>query len=181
MNKQNEGLRLRQAMKAEPRMVEPKEANSKEIHAIQLILGLDSQIREYEKHLESRLRSVPGAWRQYRSGAAMIGKAVRAAFETLPANTIRNLNMLMEHGEVIVRFTPATRNEELQLVRKEQLVMLVNKVIAQECAMCLLDERGQKRCKLRRALMDIAVPREVPARGCPYMDVAANGELGRYM
>lgn len=172
-------LRLRQTIK--PLTEEPREANSREIHGIQLILGLGSQLQEYEKHLEPRLRSVPGLWRQYRSGAAMVHKAVEGIYNTLPANTIRNLNLLMEHGEVVVRFQPATRNEELQLVRKEQLQMLVNKVVAQECAMCLLDERGQKRCKLRRALMDIAVPRELPERGCPYLDVAARGELGRYM
>lgn len=66
-------------------------------------------------------------------------------------------------------------------MRKEPLQMMINKVVAQECAMCLLDERGQKRCKLRRALMDIAVPRVMPERGCPYLDAAAHGELGKYL
>lgn len=182
MSRKDEELRLSQAMKQNPEHETViKEANSKEIHGIQLILGLASQIQEYEKHLEERLRSVPGLWRQYRAGASMVNKAVSGVYKTLPANTIRNMNMLLEHGEVVVRFTPATRNEELQLVRKEPLQMLINKVVAQECAMCLLDARGQKRCKLRRALMDIAVPRVISERRCPYMDVVANGELGRYI
>lgn len=182
MSRANEGLRLSQMMKREAAPgPEIKEANSKEIHGIQLIAGLACQIEEYEGYLEARLRSVEGLWRKWRSGAAMINNAVTEIYKTLPTDTLRNLNMLMQHGEVVVRFRPATRNEELQMVRKEALIMLVNKVIAQECAMCLLDERGQKRCKLRRALADIAAPREMPAKGCPYMNVAVNGELERYM
>ena len=182
MSRASEGLRLSQMMKRDTATdLKIKEANSKEIHGIQLIAGLSSQIEEYEGFLEPRLRSIEGLWRQWRSGAAMINNAITGIYRTLPTDTLRNLNMLMKHGEVVVRFAPATRNEELQLVRKEQLQMLVNKVVAQECAMCLLDERGQKRCKLRRALMDIAVPRVMPERGCPYMEVARCAELGKYM
>lgn len=69
----------------------------------------------------------------------------------------------------------------MQIVPSEELKVLINHVIENECAMCVKDQREQKGCKLRKALMLIAPPQEVNKNGCNYRDVAASNNLGEYI
>lgn len=73
------------------------------------------------------------------------------------------------------------RTDDVQIVPTPELKLLINKVIENECAMCVKDSREQRRCKLRRALMLIAPPNEVKKDGCNYLDVVAGNDLGDYI
>ena len=54
--------------------------------------------------------------------------------------------------------------------------------VASECMMCVKDAREQKKCKLRKVLMNIAPTEAVHKDGlCAYIDVVAGNELGEYI
>ena len=60
--------------------------------------------------------------------------------------------------------------------------MLINTAIASECLLCVKDAREQKKCKLRKALMNIAPTAAIHKDGlCAYTDVVAGNELGEYI
>ena len=58
---------------------------------------------------------------------------------------------------------------------------IINAAMAGECAVCLRDEDAAKRCKLRRAMMDIVPPDDVPRCGCAYRNIAIESEYGKYI
>ena len=58
---------------------------------------------------------------------------------------------------------------------------IINAAMAGECAVCLRDEDAAKRCKLRRAMMDIVPPNDVPSCGCAYRNIAIESEYGKYI
>ena len=168
---------FKQPDEAYPR-VEP---NARELYVIEYIAALDYQLMKGDACLEERLKLVPDAWRQYRMACAAMAKALSAIYKTLPPKHLQHIVNLCSRGEVTVRMRGATPVDDVQSVPVQELRLLINKVIENECAMCVKDQRAQRRCKLRRALMLIAPPQEVKKDGCNYLAVVAGNDLGDYI
>lgn len=160
-----------------PRM----EMNANELHIIEFIAGLDVQLTKGDSALESRLRTIPDGWRKYRLARSAIASVLEGLYATMPIKNVVYMNKLCSFGEVIVRPRTATPTDDVQIVPTPELKLLINKVIENECAMCIKDQREQRKCKLRKALMFIAPPQEVNKDGCNYRDVVAGCELGEYI
>ena len=160
-----------------------KEANSREIRTIEYLAGLDKQLVDGQQHLKERLQSIPNGWRDFRLAAKATERVLDAIYETIPDKTKLHMMRIGECGQVIIRPNPAIKLPgDVQMVMIDDLLMLVNSTIAAECAVCLKDAREQKKCKLRKALMNITPPTKVPESGlCVYADVAAQNELGKYI
>lgn len=159
------------------------ELNSQETKCITYLAGLDSQLREHEKHMEDRLKRIPNAWRDYRLTMTLIAKVMHVVYATMPSKTLRRFVRLSEFGEVVIRPRPAaTAHAYVQIVEEEDLKYLVNRVIEGECAMCLKRGGEAKACPLRSALLHVAAPDEIPADGtCPYQYAVRKCELGEYI
>jgi hypothetical protein len=72
--------------------------------------------------------------------------------------------------------------DDVQIMMKDDLKLLINTSIAAECAMCVKDGREQKKCALRKALENIAPTAAVHENGlCAYVDVAAGNAFGEYI
>lgn len=157
--------------------------NARELHIFEYITCLDKQLSEGQAILEERLRKIPNCWRNYRLAASSIEKVVDAVYSTLPDKTILHMDGLARHGEVVIRKKPMVPlKDDVQFVLTEDLKVLINTSITAECAMCLRDKHEQKKCTLRRALMEIAPTDALANDGlCPYTHVVAGNDLGDYI
>lgn len=157
--------------------------NGRELQVFEYIACLDQQLNVAQAILEERLRKVPDCWRNYRLAMSSIEKVVDAVYSTLPDKTIAHMEGLAHHGEVVIRRKPMVKlHDDAQFIMMDDLNVLINTSIAAECAVCLRDKKEQKKCRLRRALQEIAPPAALAHDGlCPYTYVAAGNELGKYV
>jgi hypothetical protein len=163
--------------------VEIMEANAREVHVIEYLACLDARLVEGQTVLEKRLRTIPNGWRNFRLALTTVEKLLMQVYDTLPDKTLRHMDRVHQCGEVIIRPRPAIKMpDDVQIVMTDDLRLIINTMIKHECAMCIKDAREQKKCKLRKALMDIAPPHELNENGlCNYIDVVAANEYGDYV
>ena len=157
--------------------------NARELHIIEFVAGLHAQIKKGEEILKPRLDAIPGGWMNYRTASSRIEKVLDGIYQTLPMKTLRHMDRLCQCGEVIIRPKPAIKMpDDTRIVLSDDLKMLINVAITNECAMCIKDGREQKKCALRKALENIAPTAGVSKKGlCAYVEVAAQNELGKYI
>ena len=159
------------------------DANAREIHIIEFLAGLDAQLIQGQEILKDRLALIPDGWRNFRLAVTTTQKILDAVYATLPTRVLRHMERLCECGQVVIRPRPMIKMpDDVQIILAEDLRMLINTAIASECAVCLKDRAGQKGCKLRKTLANIAPTAEVYRDGtCSYTDVAAANRLGEYI
>ena len=134
--------------------------------------------------LKPRLEKIPNGWRDFRLAVTRTKKVLDAVYDTLPEKTLRHMDRLCRCGEVVIRPKPLIRipENDVQIVTNDDLKLLINAAISAECAMCVKDGVGQKKCALRKALETIAPAEEVHQNGlCAYVDVATGNEYGNYI
>ena len=159
------------------------DANSREVHAIEFLAGLDAQLTANEQYLKARLQTIPNAWRNYRLARRMSEMVIDAVYATLPEKTMRHMARLCAIGEIVIRPKPAlTRGAYYQAVDNEDLKFLINRAMEGCCAICLKNPAESKGCAMRKALMRVAPPETLRGDGiCDYRDVAARCEMGEYI
>ena len=159
------------------------EANSREVHAIEFLAGLDAQICANEQNLKERLQSIPNGWRDYRLALKTMERVIDAVYATLPEKTIRHMARLCAVGEVVIRPKPAlTKGAYCQVVDNEDLKFLINRAMEGCCAICLKEPAEVRGCPMRKVMMRIAPPDALRRDGiCDYRDVAARCEMGEYI
>lgn len=157
--------------------------NARELLNIEFLAGLDAQLAQGEKILKDRIKQIPNGWRDFRLAMSAIERVLDAVYETLPEKTMRHMRRLGQLGQVIIRPKPAIKMpDDVHIVAADDLKMLINRAIENECAMCVRDLPGQKGCKLRKCLETVAPTAEVHKdERCAYIDVAAGNELGKYI
>lgn len=158
-------------------------ANAGEIHSIEFLAGLDAQLVEGQETLRDWLALIPNGWRDFRLAVTKVERVLSAVYKTLPTRTLIHMQKLCQYGQIVIRPKPAIKlPDDVQIVDADDLRMLINTVIGSECAMCVKDAKGQKGCKLRRALENVAPTAKVHRDGlCAYTDVAAGKEYGKYI
>lgn len=159
------------------------EANAREIHLIEFLAGLDCQLVEGQEILRERLKLIPNGWRDFRLAVKGTERILDKVYATLPRKTLVHMQRLCANGQVIIRPKPVVNtHDDMQIVCGDDLRLLINLVIASECAICIRDAREQKKCKLRKTLMNVAPTAELRKDGlCSYIDVVAGNELGKYI
>jgi len=162
--------------------MDPREPNARELHGIEYLAALDQRLTEYESVLRRRLQETPDGWRQYRIAEAAVDKVITGLYGTVPEKTLKHMRRLSETGQVIIRPKPIVPVDDPQIVLTSVLKVLVNTSIASECSICLKEGAEVKKCKLRKALMLSAPPKELTdGPRCPYADVAVGCALGEYL
>lgn len=158
-------------------------ANARELHNIEFLAGLDAQLIQGQEILKPRLQKIPNAWRNYRLAASCIEKVLDSVYATLPSKTLVHMQRLCQCGQIVIRPKPAIKMpDDVHIVMADDLKFLTNTAIEAECAMCIKDAAQQKKCKLRRALENIAPTEAIHENGmCAYTDVVAHNPLGEYI
>ena len=159
------------------------EANAREVHVIEFLAGLDAQLVQGQDFLRERLKLIPNGWRDFRLAAKSTERVLDAVYNTLPNKTLVHMQNLAKYGQIVIRPKPTVRmHDDMQIVCADDLKLLINAAIASECLMCVKDAREQKKCKLRKTLMNIAPTAAVHKDGlCAYIDVVAGNEFGEYI
>lgn len=159
------------------------EANAREVHVIEFLAGLDAQLVEGQEILRDRLRLIPNGWRDFRLATKSTERVLDAVYNTLPNKTLIHMQKLAQNGQIVIRPKPTVKmHDDMQIVCADDLKLLINTTISSECAICVKDAREQKKCKLRKTLMNIAPTAELRKDGlCAYIDVVAGNELGEYI
>ena len=156
------------------------DCNSRELHRIELIAALDAQLQGGEEPLKKRLQTIPNAWRDYRMCLTRLGRLVEQVYHTLPTKTLKHMAALCQHGEVLIRFKPVVANDA-QLIMTSDLKELINTAMEAKRTICFEDRAGVKACRLRKALMDIAPPKDLSLGDCPYRYVIEHSDRGDYI
>lgn len=159
------------------------DANAREIHTIEFLAGLDAQLIEGQDTLKERLGTISNGWRDYRMLVTTAERLLDRIYDTLPDKTLRHMQRLCQYGQIIIRPRPAVKlGDDVQIVGTDDLRAVINSCVENECGICVKDRAGQKGCKLRKALMNIAPTAALHKDGsCAYLDVVAGNELGKYI
>lgn len=161
--------------------MERTKPNARELSAIEYIAALDAQLMGNENALRARLATIPHGWRDWRLITTQTGRLLEKIYDTLPTKTLRRMEGLCRHGEVIVRIRPPCPTSEHALVSEDDLRQIINSAMAAECAICLKDGREIDACALRKALEHIAPPEAYEKVGCAYRLIAAQSAYGQYI
>lgn len=157
------------------------DCNSRELHRIELLAAIDAQLQGGQEPLKARLQTIPNAWRDYRMCVSRIGRLVEQVYQTLPIKTLKHMEALCRHGEVLIRFKPVAKSDDAQLIMTSDLKELINVAMEAKCTICFEGRAGVKACRLRKALMDVAPPRDLSLGECPYRYVIENCKAGEYI
>lgn len=123
-------------------------ANARELHIIEFVAGLHAQVKQGEEILRARLAEIPGGWRDWRTASGRIQKTMDGIYQTLPTKTLKHMQRLCDCGEVVIRPKPMIKMpDDVQIVLKDDLKLMINRVISAECAMCVKDGREQKKVR----------------------------------
>ena len=162
-------------------MEDRKPLNGREMQAIEYLAALDSQMVKHSETMRQRLKQVPNGWRQWRLLTAIAGKLLEQLYDTLPMKNLKHMQNICSYGEMFIRMRPISRVPEYTLVSEDDIRQLVNAAMAAECAICLRDAKEVARCPLRKCLMNIVPPEDVPAVGCGYRNVTLESDYGNYL
>lgn len=160
---------------------EKKDFNAYELHNLELIAGLDAQLHHGETALKSRLQTIPNGWRDFRMCTSRIARLLIQLYDTAPLRTLKHMQNLCAHGEIIIRLRQPVKTDEMQVVSNKDLKFLINTAMAAKCTMCFENAAGIKACQLRKTLMLIAPPDTVNTMSCPYRDIIEQNEVGKYI
>lgn len=121
-----------------------------------------------------RIKGIPGAWQKYRSGVALLGRAMDAAFQTVPDDQFERLSTIFDHGTIDINLPKSKINNSggsILAVDGKALANLTYYAMRNECSICLKEGGEAKRCELYQALKGVIEPDTWQSYGCPWRDV----------
>lgn len=157
-----------------------KPLNGNELRVLEYLAAMDSKMIESGETMRERLKSIPNGWRQWRLMAATLNKLLVDLYGKIPLKNLRHMQNICAFGEVLIRMCPPTRVPEYTLIREDELMLVMNTAIRQECSMCLKEGKEIDRCPLRKAMWNIAPPMEEHPISCEYALIAIAMNTGNY-
>ena len=123
--------------------------------------------------MEPRIRHIPGAWRDWKSGVAFMGRALNTALSTVPDDQFERLAQILNEGEIEIHLPQARINQSdsgVLAVNGKALMSLCYYAMRNECAICLKCGGEAKQCELYAALKGVNEPDSWESAGCPWRD-----------
>ena len=120
-----------------------------------------------------RIRKIPGAWRDWKSGMAFMGRALNAALCTVPDDQFDRIAAIIDKGEITIDLPKASINQQggsVLAVEGKALMALLYYAMRNECAICLKCGGEAKQCELYAALKGVHEPDSWDSAGCPWRD-----------
>lgn len=124
--------------------------------------------------IEPRIRHIPGAWRDWKSGCAFMGRALNAALCTVPDDQFDRMSKYINEGEICIDLPKASINQQggsIMAVDAKALQCLIYYSMRNECAICIKEGGEAKRCELYGALKGCTEPDDWKTYGCPWRDL----------
>ena len=89
-------------------------------------------------------------------------------YDAIPVKTRRHIENLCNHGEVLIRIKQTARVPEYTLISDDDLRVVCDAAMENECAICLKQGKEIDRCPLRKAMLHIAQPFTETPTSCGY-------------
>jgi hypothetical protein len=158
---------------------EVMDANSYEMQAILYATMLQMHIPDVKVKVEKRLRKIPNGWRDMCLVSSLLNRLLEAIYRTMTPTQLNQVRRMLKDNELRIQRRPVTQSEESESISVSlaDVVYLASATIDSQCSMCLKDRQEQKGCKLRKRLMGICPPKEIPENGnCPYLEAVLADE-----
>lgn len=166
-------------------MRDPNQLNGEELAELQLLVNLHGHgINSGSRILGQRLKKHPGAWQKWRSGVALIGKALDELINDMTEKQRVVTHHLLKNGEINIKLKGVAGNDgELFTVPTDDFVKIVNRAMEGDCSICLKQAGEIRGCELRKAFEVCCPPNTYENRfGCPYRDLVITAtKRGEYV
>ncbi len=148
-------------------MGEKMPLSQREYAELKHLFGLVSAMQVTRPYLEKRLRTVPGAWRDFRLVQSVSQKLLERVLRTVPVNKLHQISGDLKNLRIDIRIDPFHRPGQEQTLKGyefvpvEALQVICGKATDAECMFCGKHGRAARKCTLRKALLD-TFPYEIP-------------------
>lgn len=147
--------------------------NAEEMKRLIMCMAFLNQIRDCSAVVKKRVSYQKGKGRMYgmwRCAVGMLDKVMTCIYDGLPLKSLRHMYAMSKGGEVMVRMKPtAEHGHGDSVLLNEDLVVLLNAAMEGKCSLCIADGREARDCELRKTLMAVMPPDELPKTDiCPY-------------
>ena len=139
-----------------------------EMQIIEYLAAMDYKMGKAGDVMRERLKLIPNGWRQWRLMVSIINRLVPQVYSVIPVKTRRHIENLCNHGEVVIRIKPTARVPEHTLISDDDLCVVCDAAMENECAICLKQGKEIDRCPLRKAMLHIAQPFTETPTSCGY-------------
>ena len=148
-----------------------EQLSGRERRAMEQLVAFLSYTASDSGALKERLKTIPNGWRDWRLMNTLSVKLYVALMETLTVNQYAQFKKLEQHGTCVIQLRTAAKGEDFDFVRMSALKKIVRVAIDDHCSLCVKTDAECRGCKLRKSLMEICPPYEIPKYGCAYRDL----------
>lgn len=155
--------------------------SGREYYALRELFGVVSTFNNCAGELDKRVRSIPGAYRDYRMIQSVVEKLVRKLLTTVPKNKLVQISKELKYTRIVVEVKPEitpSRDDGnlLTYVPQRALERIMEKVVGYECFCCEKAGKDARRCQLRRDI-EATYHYDYPDDGkeCPFAGMTIGG------
>ena len=147
--------------------------NRREKHGLEIMMACASEMHKCSPVLKERLTMKDKrGFAYYRMALGLMDKALGLVYDTTPVRQLKQIYAVCKSGAVHLTASPALTPVSYTAVKNSDLNQLCAASVNQKCALCVQNGMEARQCELRKTLMTIWPPKELPKFGdCPYQGV----------
>ena len=147
--------------------------NRREKHGLEIIMACASEMHKCSPDLKARLtmRDRRG-YAYFKMAIGLLDKSLSLIYEATPVRQLNQMYAICKSAEVQLNTSPVLTPTGYTAVKDTDLNYICGAAVNNKCAICVKDGMESRRCELRKTLMTIWPPLELPKFGdCPYQGV----------
>lgn len=147
--------------------------NRREKHGLEIIMACASEMHKTGPDLKKRLTMKDRrGYAYFRMAQGLLDKALELIYDTTPLRQLKQMHTISKSAVVQLNTSPALTPPAYTAVKDSDLNYLCGAAVNSKCAICMDDPMKARQCELRKTLMVIWPPKELPMFGdCPYQGV----------
>ena len=147
--------------------------NRREKHAMEIIMACGSEMHKCSTDLKERLTMTDKrGYVYFRMALGLFDKALDLIYKTTPIRQLKQVQAVCKSGCVQLNITPTLTPPDYAVIKNADLNRLCSATVNERCALCQNDGMTARQCEIRKTLMTIWPPKELPKFGdCPYQGV----------
>ena len=147
--------------------------NRREKHGLEMMMACASEMHKNAPALKERLTMIDRrGYAYYRMALGLMDKALGLVYDTTPVRQLKQMYAICKSGAVQLTTSPALTPANYTAVKNSDLNKLCGAAVNERCLLCVKDGTEARNCELRKTLMTLWPPNELPKFGdCPYQGV----------
>ena len=147
--------------------------NRREKHGMEIILACASEMHKCDAVLKDRLTANDRrGYAYFKSALGLLDKALGLIYKTVPFRQLEQVEAICKKGYVQISMPSVIDIPGYTPIKDSDVNTIVGAAVNNKCAICVNDGQECTKCELRKTLMCIWPPKELPRYGgCPYQGV----------